>query len=77
MKQNKIEVEVCTEEMVLNFIKWLRNEPIANRLFNYKQLKQNLEVASERDLLDLFINNNHITSKAFPIGYSILEQTEN
>lgn len=77
MEQNRIEVEVCTEEMVLNFIKWLRNEPIANGLFSYNITKQNGKVASERDLLNLFINNNHITSKAFPIGYSILEQTEN
>lgn len=76
-ERKTIVIDTYTKQMVNNLLKWIRNDHTANNLFNYRQVKEDGSVVTEQEIIDMFIANNNLTSKKFPIGYSILNNTEN
>jgi len=74
---DNVVLDVYDKGVILSLLKWLRNDNTANRIFNYQILKENMEVATEEDILELFTKNHHTTTKSYSVEYSILKDTEN
>lgn len=70
-------INVYSEDSVVKLIRWLRNCKPANALLDCTMTKDSGNIATEEEILELFIASHNTTTRDLPIGYSIFRNSEN